>query len=1171
LSRLKIIAQGYIMAANIHLHQPRVEHQLTEHDDNNNGEPNTPDGQIPPQSETIAAPSEQNGQSSGDGAGSDGGTHDPPSTPPPPPEESIPLPAQFRYGLGDTVIMGRPDYMRAYMERVQPSTGEPSVRETAFAPALRAENIPAPTNGIAAPAAKPIPMPKPGGTISPTSASPPAPAATVSPATTNAPRIGGEAMVPPTPDTGVTADLPSNREPYLYPGLHTAPEQSPHYANALAYGREHGYSDDEVMKLAVLMQANRDDDQGLAWLDLKPTVLRAAVNAVVRNADNSFDTSGVFGGQRGYHNAGFASQTLPADAHAAAYMSFTELSVAEGPYIAPDGWVLEERETSSGDAGSDIIRYYRPSDELIARNDIPYMPMLMSGYVQVPRGLDSELSVGADGGVHDLSRLDFHPDYGLVTTADNIRPLDNEDGLEQAVLIGIFTAATYGIFTAAAGGTIALNSGAGLLTGGTLSAAEALALSSFIATTGVTGDVRQGFIAGLASFVGSQVARFVVGPQGLQLNVNPNTPWTVGNFVSSIVSGTVSGAVQGDWRRGLINGLVSFSSNVIAHELKIPATVASAAIRSLYDPQGALNGLVTDLVTNPASVLGNTGGQSSEIAAQREAAVQELMAQGMNSEHANLAVDRIMAEATRLNTVTAQARIETQQRITWIRDAIDSGHPETAAGFFNDMVAQAAAENPDKPRAEIANQLMQALGIVPDTIGFVVGVDGRVTVDLSIIVTPTTLVPSPTLEARNMQRQDDYVRALQAMNANLSDDDARALALRWMDSPYSPLDPDLPDHVRQAMMRGLDPNMVIDLDTGSNFHPRALRPAAAELYRDLLSAAETQYGNDPVRLEQAYRDIDRVVREYNGMIRSAEYVLSGGAARDQQLNAILNDLVVRGGGLLQMIGGAGLVIAGAGANFTGIGALFGTLGILLGGDQMYAGARTVVNGAPARTMLGTALSNTMDLDPSQAELIAGLASMSPALAESALANPAIRTFLVERFGGMFGTNKPEIILGMERTFQRMVTLDANLSTGQLNNQVGRIAEDVVRQDLKNMGYRDVVAIQNTSGQGIDIIAKAPNGDLVVFAFEVKGSSVGSFRPLEGPQADFRSFVESRLQRAAGVSNDARGVYSEEVRQAADLLLRQLNTGVPFNGLRVNVTLPTPGTSGKPQIVYLTWK
>jgi hypothetical protein len=676
----------------------------------------------------------------------------------------------------------------------------------------------------------------------------------------------------------------------------------------------------------------------------------------------------------------------------------------------------------------------------------------------------------------------------------------------------------------------------------------------------------------LASFAGSQVARFVVGPQGLQLNVNPNTPWTMGNFVSSIVSGTVSGGIQGDWRRGLVNGLVSFSSNVIAHELKIPATVASAAIRSLYDPQGALNGFITDLMTNPASVLGNTGGtRSSDVAAQREAAIQELMAQGMNLEHANLAVDRIMVEATRLNTVTAQARAETQQQITWMRDAIDGGYTETAAGFFNNLMAQAAAENPNKPRAEIANQLMQALGIVPNTIGFVVGVDGRVTVDLSTIVTPATPKPPPTLEARNEQRQDDYARALQAMNTNLSDADARTLAQRWMDSPYSPLDPDLPDNVRQAMARGLDPIMIIDLDTSSNLHPRALRPAAAELYRDLIGAAEAQYGNDPARISQAYRDIDRVVSEYNGIIRSAEYVLSGGAARDQRLNAILNDLVVRGGGLLQMVGGAGLVMAGTGANFTGIGALFGTLGILLGGDQMYAGAQTVVNGAPARTMLGNALSNTMGMDANQAELIAGLASMSPALAESALANPALRTFLVERFGGMFGTNKPEIILGMERTFQRMVTLDAELSTGQLNNQVGRIAEDVVRQDLKNMGYRDVVAIQNTSGQGIDIIARAPNGDLVVFAFEVKGSSVGAFKPLTGEQADFRRFVADRLERAAAGNNNGNGIYSAEVTQAANLLREQLRAGVPFNGIRVNVTLPMPGTPGKPQIVYLPWK
>jgi A nuclease family of the HNH/ENDO VII superfamily with conserved AHH len=669
------------MAANINNTPQRFDYARAERDDENNqGEATTPGGQTAqPAEANIVAPVEQHGQSSSDGGGDEAGTHDPSGTPPPPVEAETTQPSFARYGLGDTVIMGRPDY--------------------AFARA----NVDASNNKV-------------GNAVSQQSSN-------LSPSLIQSPRQPDDPTQKPA--LVEVSESPSRREPYLYPGLHTATEQSPHYANALAYGREQGYSDDEVMKLAVLMQANRDQNMGREWLALKPAVLRAAVNAVVRNPDNSFDTSGVFGGQRGYHDAVFASQTMPPQGGTAV----DENPVPFDSLVPPEGWVLEERDIGGGDAGPNIIRYYRPSDELIAKNDIPYMPMLMSGYVQVPRGLDSELSVGADGGVHDLSRLDFHPDYGLVTTPDNIRPLDNEDGLDQIVVTAIIGIATYGIATAAAGGAAALNSGAGLLSGGTLSAAEALALSSFVGTTAATGDLRQGFIAGLASFAGSQVARFIVGPQGLQLNISPNTPWTVGNFVSSIVSGTVSGTIQGDWRRGLVNGLVSFSSNVIAHELKIPATVASAAIRALYDPQGALNGFITDLITNPASVLGNLGsGQNNNVAAQREAAIQELLAQGMSLEHANLAVDRIVSEATRLNTVTAQARAEAQQQITWIREAIDSGHPETAAGFFNNMVAQAAAENPNMPRTEIADQLMRALGIVPDTIGFVVGANGSVTV-----------------------------------------------------------------------------------------------------------------------------------------------------------------------------------------------------------------------------------------------------------------------------------------------------------------------------------------------------------------------------------------------------------------------------------------------------------
>ena len=292
----------------------------------------------------------------------------------------------------------------------------------------------------------------------------------------------------------------------------------------------------------------------------------------------------------------------------------------------------------------------------------------------------------------------------------------------------------------------------------TLSAAEALALSSFIATTGVTGDIRQGFIAGLASFAGSQVARFVVGPQGLQLNVNPNTPWTVGNFVSSIVSGTVSGAIQGDWRRGLVNGLVSFSSNVIAHELKIPATVANAAIRALYDPQGALGGLVSGLINDPAMA-------GIERGAQRDQAIQQLLGLGMSREDATQMVERTIAEGGRLNTVTAQARAETQQQITRIRDAIALGHGDTAAELINSMVNQAMTDNPNQSRGEVSARLMRELGIVPDTVGFVMGADGRVAFSATQTVDRPTAVTRLAMAYRAADNRISEERAIELANA----------------------------------------------------------------------------------------------------------------------------------------------------------------------------------------------------------------------------------------------------------------------------------------------------------------------------------------------------------------------------------------------------------------------
>jgi hypothetical protein len=460
------------------------------------------------------------------------------------------------------------------------------------------------------------------------------------------------------------------------------------------------------------------------------------------------------------------------------------------------------------------------------------------------------------------------------------------------------------------------------------------------------------------------------------------------------------------------------------------------------------------------------------------------------------------------------------------------------------------------------------LGIDAAGAGLLIRADGRLAA-----ATPTNPIGTgatlPTPEARNAQRLDDYARALQARNPALTDADARAQAARWMDSPYSPLDPDLPDEVRDAMARGLDPSAIVNLDQGSNLHPRALRPAAAELYRDLTQQAERQFGNDPARMEQAYRDIDRIVREYNGILRSTEYILSGAAERDQRITAILNDIVIRGSGLLQTIGGVGLVSVGIGFDMTGIGAIPGTLSILFGLDQMYAGAQTLVNGAPARTALGTALSATMGLDAHQSELIAGLASMSPALVQSALTNPAVRTFLVERFGRMFGTNKPELILDVERTFQRTVNMQRDIDPANVIGSQGRLAEQVVREDLTALGYRNVVALQSPAGRGIDIIAEAPNGEIMMYVFEVKGSTNGVFRPLPSGQADFEKFFQSRLQRA--VSGTDGFDKTPEVMRAAERIRDLVRTGSTVQGIRVNVTLPAPGTTGRPTIVYTGWK
>ncbi len=671
---------------------------------------------------------------------------DSPATPAPllQPEETAPLPTFSRYGMGDTVIMGRPDYTshsRIGLAKFESSSErEPVDGQSSFANQARPANDPVLSPRIpyspasAAPIAPATPMPKPGSNGVPASVLVPELKPATIPATTvtHAPILGGQLVTltplarPTNPNALPTPDsLPSNRTPYLYPGLHTAPEQSPHYAIAVIYGREHGYNDDEIMKLAVLMQNNGDKNMGSEWLSLKPAVLRAAVNAVVRNTDNSFDTSGVFGGQRGYNRVN--TQRIPADAATAAY----EFSGDGAPQYAsapPEGWVLVEQTVnspgSSGDGSTDstttTLRYYIPQNEINVVDESAYLPLAVAGYMQVPHGYESELSVGADGGVNDLNALDFDPEFGLITRTDNYRPYHADDNdwdrfMGIVVTVGISAGAMAAIGPVIAAGMGA--SPAGVVAAGAANAVIGSAITTMLQEGEVTfrGLLQAAFSGGMIAGLGTLDSYQALNNLGL----DPKNPNIVTSYALRAISitgtSTIRGAIQeligGRFRDGFTQGVVQGLSGELTRYLN---TEIDAGLAHQQITPAQANAL-RELTRFTGSALRAAANPNDPMYAFAQDYLTQLFGPPVATTNTN-GGNKIPDDA------------ETQQQIIWAREAIDSGYSETAVGYLNDIVERRAAANPNVSRTDIANQLMRELGIKPDTLGFVVGANGNVTV-----------------------------------------------------------------------------------------------------------------------------------------------------------------------------------------------------------------------------------------------------------------------------------------------------------------------------------------------------------------------------------------------------------------------------------------------------------
>ena len=120
-----------------------------------------------------------------------------------------------------------------------------------------------------------------------------------------------------------------------------------------------------------------------------------------------------------------------------------------------------------------------------------------------------------------------------------------------------------------------------------------------------------------------------------------------------------------------------------------------------------------------------------------------------------------------------------------------------------------------------------------------------------------------------------------------------------------------------------------------------------------------------------------------------------------------------------------------------------------------------------------------------------------------------------------------------------------------NNLVGRVGEAYAAAYLQAQGYSDIVAVQNASGHGIDLVATK---DGVTHYFEVKTTTGDTPPDLSPAQQDPEAFVRRRLERAVnGDGHWAPHNVAPGLRERASELLDELrdeNANVEMRRLNV---------------------
>jgi RHS repeat-associated protein len=130
--------------------------------------------------------------------------------------------------------------------------------------------------------------------------------------------------------------------------------------------------------------------------------------------------------------------------------------------------------------------------------------------------------------------------------------------------------------------------------------------------------------------------------------------------------------------------------------------------------------------------------------------------------------------------------------------------------------------------------------------------------------------------------------------------------------------------------------------------------------------------------------------------------------------------------------------------------------------------------------------------------------------------------------------------------------------------VGQHAEAAAMRILERKGYTNIIQIQNSSGHGIDIVARNKFGKLRFF--EVKGHVQVGVARLSPAQRSITHFVHSRLQNA--VSGTGRWANMDpSLQDAAESILFELQSGARINGAIINVNR---AMSPVPELSVFRW-